>query len=264
MALSTTLGISTAGYQLVSGKLVEVLTRLAAIRSDLFDGGKLVDNFNTALDRFVALRKETEEAGRKLDALTDFLADAPNEVIDGVGLVDLRASVEAVRSVFFLGDIRQKTDDREAARHRVQTLLPKLVEDLDGEADKPRQVREAIGGAHQSLLPSLIANYQANYGRRLNALYRIRRVQGRPVPNWPDRLEATWGETVDAFEAVVSDIASEGESFFAGEAETTFDVFVALCALDLDKQPIGWTAPENKRHTAVLMDKRLLRLELAS
>ena len=263
-ALGTTLGVSTIGYKLVSGKLVEVLDRLATIRSDLFDGGKLVDTFFTALDQFMALRTETEGADHRLKELMTFLADAPVDVMSGLGLTRLKASVEAIRGVFFRGDIRQKTDEREAARHKVATLLPKLVEDLAGEADKPRQARESIESARQSLLPSLVAQYQSRYGGRLNALYRIRRVQGKPVPNWPDRLAETWARTVEAFDAVVHAIATEGEAFFAGEAETTFEVFVSLCEMDLDKRPIDWSAPENARHAQVLMKKRLLRLELAS
>ena len=264
VALGTTLGVSTIGYKLVSGKLVEVLDRLAEVRSDLFDGGKLVDTLNTALDRFVELRNETEDVARILTELTTFLADAPANVTDDLGLARLQSSIETLRGVFFLGDIRQKTDDREAAQHKVSTLLPKLVEDLEGEADTPRQARESIDSARQSLLPSLVAQYQERYGARLNALYRIRRVQGQPVPNWPERLGATWGETVAAFDAVVNAIATEGRALFAGETETTFNVFVGLCELELDGQPIDWNAPENERHAQVLMKKRLLRLELVS
>jgi hypothetical protein len=264
MALGTTLGISTIGYQLVSGKLLEVLDRLAAIRADLCDGGKLVDTFNTALDRFLVLRQDTQDTAHRLGELTDLLADAPPAITEDLGLAGLNAGVETLLGVFFQGDIRQKTDEREAARHRVPTLLPKLVEDLESMADQPRQVRESIDAARQSLLPSLVVKYQRDYGARLNALYRIRRVQGQPVPNWPDRLATTWGETVAAFESVVSAIAAEGQAFFAGEADTTFEVFVALCALDLEQQPIDWQAPEYAPHARVLMKKRLLRLELAS
>ncbi|AUB82277.1 hypothetical protein [Candidatus Thiodictyon syntrophicum] len=264
VALGTTLGISTIGYQLVSGKLIEVLDRLVAIRGDLHDGGKLVDSFNQALNRFLALRTDAQEAARRLGELTDFLADAPTDITEALGLAGLRAAVAAILGVFFQGDIRQKTDEREAARHRVPTLLPKLIEDLEGEADRPRQVRESIDSAWQSLLPSLVARYQGLYGGRLNALYRIRRAQGGPVPNWPDRLAATWGQTVADLEAVVQAITAEGEACFAGEADTTFEVFVGLCELDLARQPIDWQAPEYERHARVLMKKRLLRLELLS
>lgn len=264
VALGTTLGVSTIGYKLVSGKYVEVLDRLDAIRADLFDGGKLVDSFNVALDQFVELRKETENARQQIDELSAFLADAPPEVVAGVNLMDLRNSCEGLHRVFFLGDIRQKTDDREAARHKVSTLLPKLVEDLAGQADKPRQAREALVSARQSLLPSLVAQYQGRYGTRLNALGRIRKLQGQPYPNWPDRLAPTWGRTAQEFEALVATIASDGEAFFAGETETTFDVFVGLCEMDLDGRTIDWNAPENQRHTQVLMRKRLLQLELFS
>ena len=261
-ALGTTLGVSTIGYKLVSGQYVEVLDRLDNLRAELFDGGKLVDTFKTALDRFLALREETEDARLHLDELSAFLADAPEDIVGGIGLAGLQSNVGALQEVFFLGDIRQKTDDREFARHKVTTLLPKLVEDLDGEADKPRQAREAIDSARQSLLPSLVARYQDGYRARINALYRIRRVQGKPVPSWPDQPAATWGATVEAFEAVVGDIATEGEAFFEGETETTFDVFVGFCTMDLDQRPIDWNVPENERHVQLLMRKGLLRLEL--
>ncbi len=263
-ALGTTLGVSTIGYKLVSGKYVEVLDRLDAIRAELLGGGKLVDTFNTALERFLALREETEEARQRLAALEAFLADAPEDIASGVGLAGLRSNVGDLHEVFFRGKIRQKTDDREFERHKVTTLLPRLVEDLDGQADRPRQTREAIDSTRQSLLPSLTVRYQDEHRARLNALYRIRRVQGQSVPNWPDQPAATWGATVEEFEAVVDGIANEGEAFFRGESGTTFAIFVAFCEMDLDQRPIDWNAPENQRHVQVLMKKDLLRLELTS
>jgi hypothetical protein len=263
-ALGTTLGVVTIGYKLVSNKYVEVLDRLGVIRSDLFDGGKLVTTFNAALDRFLDLRTKAREAEERLGKLTSFLADAPADVGNGLELAARQAEVKKLRNVFFLGGIRQRTDDRETARHRVNTLLPKLVEDLGGQADEPRKVQEAIDSARQSLLPSLVARYQEQHRGRLNALYRIRRVQGQPVPNWPDKLAATWGKTVEAFDSVVQSIANEGEAYFRGEKETTFEVFVGFCEMDLDKRAIDWSAPENSRHVPALQRKRLLRLELAS
>jgi hypothetical protein len=178
------------------------------------------------------------------------------------GLDQLADVVDTLRSIFFDGDIRQPTDAREAARHRVQDLLPRLVEDLNGQADLPRQTLEAIDDARQRILPSITAAYQEQHGVRLNALYRIRRARGGDVPNWPDRFAETWGATVAALDAVVDMIDREGAACFAGEPDTTFDVFVALCGMDLDKQPIDWRAPEYSRHAEPLMRRGLLRLEL--
>lgn len=263
-ALGTTMGVSTIGYKLVAGHYLEVLDRLAHVRGELFDGGKLVDTFLTTLDRFTDLRKQATQLRQRFDDLAAFLADAPSEVVANVGLDTLREQVETVEGLFFDGDIRQKTDEREAARHRVTDLLPKLVEDLDSVADHPRQAREAVDGAKQRLLPSLQTTYQSRHAARLNALVRIRKVKGEELPNWPDRLAATWAQTVAAFEAVVDAIDSEGQAFFTDEAETSFEVFVAFCGMDLKNQAIDWNLPENERHVTPLKRKKLLRLGLVS
>ena len=263
-ALGTTMGVSTIGYKLVSGHYTEVLQRLNQVRGDLFDGGKLVDTFLSALDRFKELQQETRDLRTRLDGLAAFLADAPADVTRGVGLDTLRRQVETVEDTFLGGGIRQKTDEREAARHRVTDLLPRLVDDLASVADLPRQAREAVDAARQGLLPSIEARYQSQHKARLNALYRIRKVQGKDVPRWPERLEATWAQTIAAFDAVVAAIESEGSAWFAGEAHTNFEVFVAFCEMDLQKKLIDWTAPENERHVQPLMRKSLLRLGLVS
>jgi hypothetical protein len=131
-------------------------------------------------------------------------------------------------------------------------------------ADLPRQAREAVETARQGLLPSIEARYQAQHKARLNALYRIRKVQGKDVRSWPQRLEATWGQTIAAFDAVVAAIETEGSAWFAGEPSTTFEVFVVYCEMDLQKRPVDWSAPENERHVQPLMRKGLLRLGLVS
>lgn len=263
-ALGTTMGVSTIGYKLVSGHYGEVLERLRQVRGDLFDNGKLVDTFLSALDRFKALQQQTHDLLQRLDSLGTFLSDAPGDVRRGVGLDMLRRQVETVEDTFLAGGIRQKTDEREAARHRVTDLLPRLLEDLDSVADRPRQAREAVDSARQGLLPSIEAKFQGLYKARLNALYRIRKVQGKDIPRWPDRPEATWGQTIAAFDAVVAAIESEGNAWFAGEEHTTFDVFVAFCEMELQRRPIDWTAPESERHVGPLMRKGLLRLGLVA
>ena len=263
-ALGTTMGVSTVGYKLVAGKYMEVLDRVAHVRGELLDGGKLVDTYLSALKRFLDLRTDAGEVRQRYEWLASFLSDAPEEVKRGVGLAALGTQVAAVEALFFGGLIRQKTDDREAMRHRVTELLPRLVEDLDREADKPRQAREAVEKAKQGLLPSLEANYQGRHKYRINALYRIRRVQGKDVPAWPQVLAASWAKTVATFDAVVRSIDEEGAAYFRGESETTFEVFVAFCKMDLERTEMDWSAAENERHVQVLMRKRLLRLGLVS
>jgi hypothetical protein len=263
-ALGTTMGVSTIGYKLVSQHYGEVLERLRQVRGDLFDSRKLVDTFLSALDRFKVLQEETRDLRQRLDALAAFLADAPADVVRALGLDALHRLVDAVEDTFLAGGIRQKTDEREAARHRVTDLLPRLVDDLESVADLPRQAREAVDSARQGLLPSIEAKYQSLHKARLNALYRIRKVQGKDVPRWPVRLEATWDRTIAAFDAVVAAINAEGTAWFAGEAHTTFEVFAAFCAMELQNRPIDWFAPENDRHVEALKRKRLIHLRLVS
>ena len=85
-----------------------------------------------------------------------------------------------------------------------------------------------------------------------------------PCPTGPTVLGVSWGKTTAAFDAVVEAIDAEGQEFFHGQTDTTFDVFAGFCELDLDRQVIDWAAPENQRHVGVLTEKGLLRLEMVS
>ncbi|MBT2989945.1 MAG: hypothetical protein KME65_13405 [Candidatus Thiodiazotropha sp. (ex Ctena orbiculata)] len=261
---STTLSIHTIGYKLAAEKYGEALDRLSTIQEDLTQPGKLVDSFLNALDKWEELRKETEAVGREYSAVEAFFSDAAASVISEIGLKEIAESVEDLRALVLEGGIRQGTDDREAAGTRVQHLVEGLWEDLRKIEDDPRQMRERIDGVLPNVQRSLEAQYQIKYQARLNALTRIRGLKGEVLPHWPDQLGKTYGASVAAFEKLIGQIGEEGNAFFAGESDTTFDVLVGYCQLELEDKAIDWNAPENRRHVQALMDRGLLQLKLVS
>lgn len=259
---STTLGVASVGYKLASGAYAEALERLRIIRSELTDPGKLVSGFLLALDQWDALRKAVDEVAGRHVQLEQFFSDAPDAVKREAKLDGVKRLAEQLRADVCEGGIRQGTDDREAAGGRADQLVRGLIDDLNSIADKPGQVREKVDSIRQNVVPSLTARYNAERRPGLAALTKIRRVQGKPLPQWPEREEATYGATVAAFDRLVSEIETEGTAFFAGVSETTFADFVGLCELDLQEKPIDWEDPANKRHVEVLMSRKLLRLRL--
>src|SRR5262249_33148442 len=121
---------------------------------------------------------------------------------------------------------------------------------------------ERLDEVEQGVLPSLCEQYQRKHDGRMAALTRIRKVQGRDLPTWPDRKGQTYAATIALFDEVVRQIDTEGEAFFEGCGETTFTVFVGFCDLALAGRVIDWNASEHRRHVNALMEKGLLELRL--
>jgi hypothetical protein len=259
---STTLGVASVGYKLASGAYAEALERLRIIRSELTDPGKLVSSFLLTLDQWEGLRKAVDEVAGRYVQLEQFFSDAPDAVKREAKLDGVKRLAEQLRADICEGGIRQGTDDREAAGVRADQLVRGLIEDLNGIADSPAQVREKVDSIRQNVLPSLTARYNAEHQPGLAALTKIRRVQDKPLPQWPEREGSTYGATVAAFDGLVSEIETEGKAFFAGAGETTFADFVGLCELDLQEKTIDWSSSAYERHVSTLMRLKLLRLRL--
>jgi hypothetical protein len=258
----TTLGITTIGFKIASGRYLEALERVDSIDSELSVPGKLVLSFLELLKIWEELRGDSKRIRDRLSAVEMFFADAPPVLLTDIGLMPLRQLVEDVRQAVEEGGIREGTDSREVAGTSVLQLVEGLEDDLDKLKDMPRQVRDRLDDIEQGVLPTLVEQYQRKHRGRFAALTRIRKVQGKDMPTWPDRKGRTYSETVLLFDEVVRLIENEGEVFFNGCHETTFAVFVGFCDLALAERPIDWNAVEHKRHVAVLMDKGLLELRL--
>lgn len=259
---TTTLGVTTVGYKLASGKYSEALDRLEFIRQELEEPGKLALSFVEALELWNRLRSDVLDAERQLRDLEGFFAGASSSVLKTIGLESLQTMIRDLRAVFLEGGIRQGTDDREASGVRVNLLTAGLWEDLKKVRNHPQQVQERLRTVKQSILPSLQAKYGDEHRARLSALAKIRKAKNSPLPQWPDQLGPTYLDTVASFERLVERIDIEGREYFEGAGETTFDVFVGLCDAMLRNKPIDWRAEDNKRHVDALMQRSLLELRL--
>ena len=260
---STTLGVEAIGYKLAYGKYLEALERLRTIRAELEEPGKMVPSFKLALDHWEGLCRAAKSLEVRFGELNAFLSDAPSDIRNDVGLDALRDEVSDFRAVVLEGGIRQGTDGREVAGWRVHQLLDGLWDDIKRLEDTPQRLEQAIGEVLPNVLRSLEARYQRQHGGLLSAATRIYTVQGKDVPSWPQTLGDTYGKTVTAFDSLVKQMQREGHGYFKSAGDTTFEVFVTYCEMDVNKQPIDWNAPENQRHVHALMERKLLQLRLS-
>jgi hypothetical protein len=262
MAGSTTLGVKSLGYKLADEKYPEALERLKYIRSELFDPGKLVNSFLLAVDEWEALCKKVKQIEKAHAELDAFFTDAPEMVKSQVNLTNIGKQVKTLCQEVCEGGIRFSTDDREAAGVRVDKLIDGLKTDLAKLADRPGQILEIISDVRLQVLPSLEARYQLEYGVKLRAFTKIRRVQAKPLPNWPQQLAATYGTTAALFDDLVATMDVEGEAFFAECPETRFADFEGLCRLEADGGPINWEDSAIARHIQELKRLKLVEFRL--
>ena len=264
VAGGSTLGIQTIGFKLVKNLYTQAMERITAIDIELTQPGKLVSSFTELVKLWERLCKETENAGREIDRMDAFFVDAPGRTRELYGLDLLRREYQELDDTLRKGGIRYWTDDREVARTPVFQLLECLQKDFSKVQDRPRQLIKQVEEIEQGVLPSLSELYQKKYHDHLNALTRIRNVQGLTPPMWPQQKADTYGGTVKAFDDLVETLTKEGRAFFADGGVTTFDDFLGLCELDRKGQLIDWENEAYKRHVDTLMRKKLLKLRLVS
>jgi len=258
----TTLGVTTVGFKIASERYLEALDRMDIIEAEISAPGKLVASFLELLKTWEGLREELRKLREYLAAIEAFFIDAPSSILSEIDLAGLRRFAADLFRAVEEGGIRDGTDSREVAGLPALQLVDGLEDDLEKLKDVPRQLRDRLDEVDQQIVPSLSVQYQRKLGARLAALTRIRKAQGKDLPTWPDRKGSTYSATVALFDEVVRQIETEGEAFFKGCGETTFEVFVGFCDFALKERQIDWNASEYKRHVNVLMDKGLLELRL--
>ncbi len=258
----TSFGVKTVGFKIAGSHYLEALERIEAIESGLNQPGKLVAKFFELLGVWEGLRSKLNKLKDQVGSTLGFFVDAPYEVRKNYDLDGVEGELQDLTESMELGGIREGTDNREAAGTPVLQLVNGLKDDLAKLKDGPRQLEDRLQDIMSGVMPSLEELYGKKHAYHFNAVQRIRMAQGKPYLMWPDRMAETYGRTVTAFEAVVREIETEGERFFAGCGDTTFSVFVGFCQLEAEKKPIDWNSAEHKRHVDVLMSKNLLRLQL--
>jgi glutathione S-transferase len=160
------------------------------------------------------------------------------------------------------GGIRHNTDEREAASAAILSLVEGLKADIDKLRTQPRDLADRLEGLESQAVQSLEVAYQAQHRDLMRAWTSIRMALRKDPRAWPQQRAETYGETKASFDRLVAEMRSEGEEYFAGETETTLDVYVALCGMELDGRPVDWDSPEYERHVNSLKRKKLLELRL--
>jgi hypothetical protein len=255
-------GVKTVGFKIASGHYIEAMERLDTIEKDLHQPGELVPAFLELLKTWEGLRKQVSGLQEKFGRVADFFSDAPLEDRKKYDISGIEGELADLVDLIEEGGIRLGTDSREDAGTPPFQLIQGLKDDLRKAQDGPRALQERLDGIIPSVVSSLEEFYSERYRYRMNAIARIRLVQGQTPSVWPDAAAETFGKTKAVFEDTVRRIEMEGETFFAGCGDTSFNTYVGFCQLELEKKFIDWKSVEHKRHRDVLMDKNLLTLKL--
>jgi len=253
--------IMTVGYKICDGKYREAFERLDFLEAQLTHPGKLVAGFKELLNAWESLRNEVRELDDRLKSVEAFFADAPDDVKNDVGIDDLRSDLDDLRVEICEGGIRQGTDNREAAGQAILTLVDGLKADLDKVRNGPANLRERLQGKEAQAVQSLEVAYQSKYAALIKATAGIRSVRDADPLRWPDVKADTFGATKALFDAMVQQMQSEGELFFADVQGTNFQDYQGLCKQALAGKAIDWDG-EYERHVNPLKRLKLLELKL--
>jgi hypothetical protein len=261
-AAGTTLGTSTIGFKLASGKHREVLNRLDAIEDELSKPGKLVLRYFECLKEWERLRQDYQSIAARMADAERFFADAPADVRLQYGLASLTRSAEDLRGIADEGLMRDNTDRREMAGTPVFQLIDGFEDDLKKVRDLPGDLRDRLEGIERGVLVTLQKEYGDRYGALMSAFSRVRKAQNLEIATWPEKRVATYKATVDLFEIVVRAAEDEGSAYLSGAGDFIFQDLVALCEQELQGKLIDWNDPTLNRYVPTLIAKRLLVLKL--
>jgi hypothetical protein len=261
-AAGTTLGTSTIGFKLASGKHREVLSRLDAIEADLSEPGKLLSRYLECLKNWERLRQEYQSLAPHVDEAERFFADAPADVRQQYGLTLLTRSAEELRGIAEEGLMREGTDRREMAGTPVFQLIDGLEDDLKKVRDLPADLRDRLDGIERGILVTLQKEYGDRYGALMSAFSRVRKAQNLELAFWPEKRANTYQATADSFEKVVQEAEAEGNAYLSDADDFKFQDLVALCEQELQGKQVDWNDPTLKRYVQILIAKKLLILKL--
>lgn len=258
----TTLGVKTIGFKLAADQYEQAFDRLETIGEELEQPGKLVPSFMVLLEKWEGIREETGALSAEINSLISFFSDAPLSIREQYDIDDIKSDFDDLFHIVEKGGIREGTDGREIAGTPVFQLIDGLKTDLAKISDSPKQILERVEDVNTSIIPTLSEVYRKKYAAKLKALSGIRRVQGKNPPVDPDTRKDTYGKTVEIFENFIKDADTEGQAFFSDAGETSFEIYVGFCQLELGGNHIDWHSSENKAHMNNLIEKKLLTLKL--
>lgn len=253
--------IITVGYKIRDGKFREAIERIDNIEAELTQPGKLVAGFRELLATWEQLRNDVEELETRLTAITAFFADAPRDVKDAAELDSLQSELDELRDYLCNGGIRENTEGREARGDAILSLVKGLKEDVDEVRNAPANLRDRLQGKEAQAVQSLEVRYQSDHGPLIKAATAIRMVQNKALPKWPSERSETYGKTEAEFAELVEQMRREGQEYFTGEPEVSFDDYVGLCKLALNKTTIDWDG-DYERVVNPLKRLKLLELRL--
>lgn len=228
--------IMTVGYKICDGKFREAFERVDNLESELTQPGKLVAGFRELLGVWEQLRSEVTELKARLAAVTDFFADAPDEVTREAEIGALQTEIEDLNEYLCEGGIRENTEGREARGDAILMLVTGLKGDVDEVRNAPGNLRDRLQGKEAQAVQSLEVRYQSDYSHLIRAVAGIRSAQGGDPLRWPDKRAETYRKTVALFDGLVEQMRSEGQTYFAESTETTFDDYVGLCKLVTERR----------------------------
>lgn len=254
--------IMTVGYKICDQKYREAISRLNDLEIELTQPGKLVAGFKELLGVWEGLCREVTALEQRLTAIEAFFADAPSKVRSDTEIEDLKAQLDDLRVGIIDGGMRQGTDNREAAGAPILSLVDGLKADIDKVRTHPSNLADRMTGLEAQAVQSLEVNYQSKHRDLIRAWTGIRLAQQKEPQSWPQEKAATYGKTLEKFDRFVEQMRSEGEAYFAGEAETTFGDYVGLCRRVLERKHVEWDSPEYARHVISLKRKKLLEYQL--
>jgi hypothetical protein len=254
--------IMTVGYKICDQRYREAISRLTDLEIELTQPGKLVAGFKELLGVWEGLCKEVTGLEQRLAEIEAFFADAPAKVRADTGIEDLKAQLDDLQVGIIGGGMRLGTDNRETAGAAILSLVDGLKSDLDKVRTQPGNLADRMTGLEAQAVQSLEVAYQSKHRDLIRAWTGIRLAQQKEAQSWPQEKGATYGKTLEKFERLVEQMRSEGESYFAGETETTFGDYVGLCRQVMDRKPIDWDSPEYSRHVICLKRKKLLEYQL--
>jgi hypothetical protein len=253
--------IMTVGYKICDGKFREAFERIDTLEVELTQPGKLVAGFRELLATWEQLRNDVGELETRLTAITAFFADAPQDVKDDAELDSLQSELDELRDYLCNGGIRENTEGREARGDAILSLVKGLKEDVDEVRNAPANLRDRLQGKEAQAVQSLEVRYQSDHGPLIKAATAIRMVQNKDLPKWPSERSETYGKTEAKFAELVEQMRREGQEYFTGEPEVSFDDYVGLCKLALNKTTIDWDG-DYERVVNPLKRLKLLELRL--
>jgi hypothetical protein len=261
-AAGTTLGTSTLGFKLASGKYKEALERLNVIDSELADEGKLARRFSALYERWEKLRGDFRTIEARLLEVRMFFSDAPSAVQQQFSLSEIERRAGELRNIAEEGGMREGTDSREVAGTPIFQLVSGLAGDLDRIKDLPQELQQLLENVENRVVSGLSEKYSKDNAALMKAYSRVLLAQGRGIPSLPETKAATYQVTVELFDRFIRDAESEGDAYLPPEGKTKFSDLVSLCEYELKHKDINWEDPAIEEHIPVLRAKRLLKLTL--